>query len=165
MATPSNIDAFLEINDQSGKIKGESLDKDHSGLLQIQNFTFGVEMATSAGTGTGLGAGKAMPKVFEFEVSNSTASPVLFKHVCSGEHCKDATLYIRKAGGKPQDYYIWKFTTLLITKFDLVCSDNIVERVAFSYEQIECEYKPQDSKGALGPGVKAKHNVNTNVTA
>jgi len=162
MAIQSNIDAFLEINDQNGKIKGESIDDAHKELLQIQNFSFGVEMAASASIGTGLGAGKAQHKYFEFEVSNSTASPILFQHVCDGTHCKNATLYLRKAGGKPQDYYIWKFTDLIITKFEVSCSDDILEKIAFSYTQIACEYKPQKNDGSLGSGLKGGWDVKVN---
>ena len=76
------VDAFLEITDQSGVIKGESKDDTHKELLQIRNFSFGVEATASAATGTGLGAGKATMKVFSFDVDNSTASPTIFKYAC-----------------------------------------------------------------------------------
>jgi type VI secretion system secreted protein Hcp len=162
MAVQSNVDAFLEIKDSSGVIKGESKDNAHKELLQIQNFSFGVEMAAAASTGTGLGAGKAMVKHFEFEVSNSKASPTLFQHCCDGTHCASATLYLRKAGGKPLDYYIWKFTDLIITKFEISCSDDIVEKIAFSYSQIACEYKPQKQDGSLDSGLKGGWDVKVN---
>src|SRR5690348_17335816 len=103
------VDAFLEILDQSGPIKGECKDNVHKEKLQIRNFSFGVEATASAATGTGLGAGKATLKTFSFDVDNSTASPILFKYCCNGTHCKGATLYVRKAGGLPRDYYVWKF--------------------------------------------------------
>jgi type VI secretion system secreted protein Hcp len=162
MAIQSNIDAFLEIVDQQGKIKGESKDDTHKEKMQIQNFTFGVELSATPSIGTGLGAGKAMIKQFEFEVSNSTASPTLLQHCCDGTHCKSATLFIRKAGGKPQDYYIWKFTDLVITKFEISCSDDIVEKIAFAYTQIACEYKPQKEDGSLGSGLKGGWDVKVN---
>jgi type VI secretion system secreted protein Hcp len=164
MAIQSNIDAFLEITDQSGKVKGETLDKVHKEKLQIQNFSFGVEIQASSDTGTGLGAGKAVFKHFEFEVSNSTASPTLLQHCCDGTHCKDATLYIRKAGGKPQDYYIWKFIDLIITKFEIACTDDIVEKIGFSYTKIACEYKPQKNDGSLGSGLKGGWDRKENAT-
>ncbi len=162
MAIVSNVDAFLLITDQSGDIKGESKDDKHAALIQIQNFSFGVEMAASASIGTGLGAGKAIGKHFEFEVSNSTASPILFQHCCDGHHCKSATLYIRKAGGTPQDYYVWKFKELVITKFELTCSDDIVEKIAFAYTGIYCEYKPQKSDGSLDSALKGGWDVKLN---
>jgi type VI secretion system secreted protein Hcp len=163
MALKSNIDAFLEITDQSGKIKGESVDDKHKEKLQIFNFGFKVELEATPGVGTGLGAGKSVLKEFEFEVANSTASPTLLQHCCDGTHCKDATLYIRKAGGKPQDYYIWKFTDLVITKFDLNCSDDIVEKIAFAFTAVACEYKPQKADGSLGSGLKGGWDQKKNI--
>ena len=133
MATASNIDAFLLITDQNGDIKNESTDKAHPGYLQIQHFQFGVALEATPSIGTGLAAGKSVPCQFEFEVNSSKASPVLFQHCCDGTHCKSAVLYIRRAGGKPQDYYIWHFKDLVITKFEPTCSDDILEKIAFAF--------------------------------
>lgn len=157
-----NIDAFLEITDQQGKIVGESKDDVHPKLLQIENFSFGVESQASASTGTGLGAGKAVMKAFTFDVANSVASPTLFKHCCSGHHCKSAILYIRKAGGTPKDYYVWKFKDLVITGFELNCGVEIVEKLTLVYTSLYCEYKPQDEKGELGSALKGGWDVKVN---
>ncbi len=157
-----NIDAFLELTDQQGKVKGETKDDAHKECIQIENFSFGVESNASAATGTGLGAGKAIMKNFSFDVSNSIASPTLFKHCCSGHHCKSAILYIRKAGGTPKDYYVWKFKDLIITNFELNCGVEIVEKVTIAYTAGYCEYKPQDEKGELGSAVKGGWDVKLN---
>jgi len=158
----SNIDGFLELHDQSGMVKSESIDDKHKEKLQIQNFSFGVEMVSSGSTGTGHGAGKAQIKAFSFDVSNSKASPVLFKHACIGTHFKKATLFLRKAGGKPQDYYIWSFDELLITGFELNCADDIVEKVTMAFSGIHCEYKPQKKDGTLDSGIKAGWHIKQN---
>jgi type VI secretion system secreted protein Hcp len=158
----SNIDAFLELHDQAGAVKGEGTDDAHPGLLQIQNFSFGVEMVSSGQTGTGHGAGKATLKAFSFDVSNSKASPTLFKYCCNGQHFKKAILYIRKAGGKPQDYYIWNFTELLCTGFELNCGDDIVEKITMAFSGVHCEYKPQKENGDLDSGIKAGWNIKQN---
>ena len=74
----SNIDAFLKLEDQNGVIKSEATDDAHKEQLQIQNFSFGVEMASSPAMdrhrprrGQGGDA-----KTFSFDVSNSKASPI-----------------------------------------------------------------------------------------
>jgi type VI secretion system secreted protein Hcp len=157
-----SVDAFLKITDQAGDVKGESIDKAHEKLLQIRNFSFGVEATASASTGTGLGAGKAAMRQFEFDVDNSTASPTLFGHCCDGTHCKTAELYIRKAGGKPVDYYVWKFKDLVITKFEVSCSEEIVEKVAFAFTAIYCEYKAQKADGSLDSALKSGWDVKLN---
>ena len=156
------VDAFLELKDQSGVVKGESKDDKHPDLLQITNFSFGVEMQASAATGTGLGAGKATLNKFQFDVSNSKASPVLFKLCCTGAHCPSAKLYIRKAGGKPEDYYIWSFKELILTGFELSCSEDITEKISFAYTGLACEYKPQKQDGSLDSGIKAGWDVKAN---
>jgi type VI secretion system secreted protein Hcp len=158
------VDAFLEIVDSNGAtIEGESLDAQHKNLLQIRNFSFAIEMPASPDTGTGLGAGKVNLKVFSFEVANSKASPILFKYCCNGDHCQKATLYVRKAGSKQQDYYKWYFKELLITGFDLSCSEDITEKVSFAYTGIAVEYHQQDQKGqvsssSINAGWDAKAN-------
>ena len=143
------VDCFLEIVDVSKAIPGETTDSVHSGLLQIRNFSFGVEATASAATGSGLGAGKAILKAFSFDVDNSIASPILYKYCCNGFHCKTATLYVRKAGGKPLDYYVWKFKDLIITGFELSCGEEIVEKVTIAYTALYCEYKKQKQDGTL----------------
>jgi type VI secretion system secreted protein Hcp len=159
----SNIDAFLLLEDQDGEVKSEGIDDAHKGKLQIQNFSFGVEMVSSGSTGTGHGAGKSQIKAFSFDVSNSKASPILFQHACDGTHFKKAKLFIRKAGGKtPKDYYIWDFQELLITGFELNCGDDIVEKVTCAFSAIHAEYKPQKENGDLDSGLKAGWNVKTN---
>src|SRR5262245_252183 len=131
------VDAFLEIFDSKGNaIEGESLDKTHSKKLQIRNFAFGVEMKHSAEVGTGLGAGKVELKLFSFEFANSKASPILLKNCCAGDHCQKAILSIRKAGTGQHDYYIWTFQELLITGFELSCSEDITEKITFAYTGI-----------------------------
>lgn len=157
------IDAFLEIIDSSGNaIAGESLDSKHKNLLQIRDFSFGVTMKASVETGTGLGAGKCEMKEFEFTVSNSKASPTLLEYCCNGDHCQKATLYIRKATGKQDDYYIWTFKELIITNFGLSCSEDIGEKINFAYTAIACEYKQQKQDGSLMAGVKAGWDAKEN---
>lgn len=150
------IDAFLEITDSSGNvIKAESNDKNHKDLLQIRDFGFSVAMKASVETGTGLGAGKCEMKEFTFAVGNSKASPNLLKYCCNGDHCQKAVLYIRKATGKQDDYYIWTFKELIITNFELTCSEDITEKISFAYTALACEYKQQKQDGSLMAGVKA----------
>ena len=158
------VDAFLEILDSGGTaIEGESKDSAHEKLLQIRNFEFGVSMKADPTVGSGLGGGKAEFKEFTFDVDNSKASPVLFRYCCNGEHCQKAVLYVRKPGGKQQDYYIWTFKELSITNFGISCSENIVEKISFLYTALACEYRVQDQKGQIAKsGLKAGWDVKLN---
>jgi type VI secretion system secreted protein Hcp len=160
--TQSNIDAFLYLEDQKGAVKGETKDKAHKDLIQVHDFSFGAAAAASVGTGTGLGAGKVMLHEFVFHVHASKASPVLFDDLCRGAHCPKATLFIRKAGGKPQDFYVWKFEDLICTGFELNCSDDIIETVSFAYAKVSVSYSPQKADGSLDSAVEASYDQKVN---
>jgi type VI secretion system secreted protein Hcp len=162
MTESSNIDAFLYIEDQKGAIKGESKDKTHKDKIQVSNFRFGAEARASEKTGTGLGAGKAMLKEFIFEIHGSKASPVLFGTLCTGMHCPKAELYVRKAGGKPQDFYVFKFWDLIITDYQLDCADDITETIAFKFTKIHTAFSPQKADGSLDSPVEFEYDVKLN---
>ena len=68
-------------------------------------------MATAAAGG----AGKASFHDFNFTHHIDKASPVLMKACATGEHIKDATITVRKAGKGQQEYLIIKMTDVLVT--------------------------------------------------
>ena len=57
---------------------------------------------------------------------------------------------------------MWKFKDLIITGFELSCSEEIVEKVTLAYTALYCEYKPQNEKGELGSALKAGWDVKIN---
>lgn len=142
-------DYLLEIDG----IKGESVDAKHPGTLEIETFSWGETNAGSFSTGTGGGSGKVSLQDFHFTTALSKASPTLMSRCTTGEHIKKATLYVRKQGGEQLEYYIWKFTDLLITSFQTGGSSGSplpTEQISFNFAQIEINYSEQDDKGKLG---------------
>ena len=73
-----------------------------------------AEAARSA-SGGGGGSGKANFNDFNFTHHIDKASPVLMKACATGEHIKEATITVRKAGKGQQEFLIIKMNDVLIT--------------------------------------------------
>ena len=65
--------------------------------------------------GGGGGEGKASFNDFNFTHHVDKASAVLMKACATGEHIKEATITVRKAGKGQQEFLIIKMTDILIT--------------------------------------------------
>src|SRR5712692_6599716 len=106
------VDYFLKIDG----VEGESQDSAHGKEIQLDSFSFGVTQSGTFGAGGGGGAGKASFNDFHFTMHVNKASPKLFLYCANGKHIPTATLTGRKAGEKPQDYVVWKFTDILAAR-------------------------------------------------
>jgi len=147
------FDSFLDLYDSNNKaLEGESIDSHHSKMLQIKTFNFGNEHPTEIGLGTGNSSGKTKFIELNIDINQSKASPTLFLWSCTGEHLQKGILYVRKNGGKPQDFMIITMTGLFVTKFTTTAADGadaMQESVSFAYTSIQYEYHQQDEKGAV----------------
>ena len=97
-----------------GDIKGESLDSKHKDEVEVLSWSWGV---TQSGTpqGGGGGAGKANFNDFNFTHFVDKASPVLMRACATGEHIKEATITVRKAGKGQQEFLIIKMNDIIVT--------------------------------------------------
>jgi type VI secretion system secreted protein Hcp len=122
------VDAFIWFKNASGgglTPEGETTDAFFSKekAFGINDFTFGVENATTIGSATG-GAGAGKVKFNEFTIRRTTdqSSPVLFKNCCVGAHYESVIIAMRKAGGDPttagREFLRFKFDTVFTTKID-----------------------------------------------
>jgi len=152
------VDYFLKIDG----IEGESEDAKHPKEIQILSFSFGESQAGSFATGGG-GSGKVQMQDFHFVMNINKASPKLFLACADGEHIPNAVLTARKAGKDQQEYLTIKFSDLLVSSYQNSGSfgDNSLptDSISLNFAKIEYEYKPQDSKGALGAAVKVKYDL------
>ncbi len=142
-------DYLLEIDG----IKGESIDSQFPGTLEISSFSWGESNSGSFSMGTGGGGGKCSMQDFHFTTQLSAASPLLMEACTTGKHIAKGCLRVRKAGGEQLAYYVWKFEDLLISSFQTGGSEGSplpTEQVSFNFAKIEVEYKTQDDKGKLG---------------
>ncbi len=152
-------DYFLKID----TIDGEALDAKHKNEIQLTSYSFGETNAGSFSVGSGGGAGKVQMEDFKFTMNTCKASPKLMLACATGQHIKSAILTARKAGKDQQDYYIVKFTDLLISSY--TCSGDAeennlpIDTCSFNFTEIEYEYKVQNADGSLSPGAKVKYNL------
>jgi type VI secretion system secreted protein Hcp len=105
------FDAFLKIEG----IPGESLDKTHKDEIEIDSYSWGVANAGSFGSGSGGGVGKASFQDFHFTSKLSKASPLLMKACATGQHIKEATITVRKAGGGGFEFLKIKLSDILVS--------------------------------------------------
>ena len=105
------VDIFAKI----GTIKGESLDARHKDEIEVLSWAWGVSQSGSLAHGGGGGAGKASFQDFSFTHHVDKASPLLMKACATGEHIKEATVIVRRAGKGQQEYLVIKMTDVLVT--------------------------------------------------
>src|SRR6187397_340060 len=136
-------------------VEGESTHKDHKGEIDVLSWSWNVSNNTSL-AGGGSGKGKANPGDFVFTHTYDKASPVLAKQCASGKHFKTVKLTARKAGEGQKDFLVVSMKEVFITAVSPSGGHGgeIIENVAFTYKDIEFEYKAQDDKGGLGGAVK-----------
>ena len=115
--------------------------------------------------GGGGGAGKASFHDFNFTHHVDKASPVLMRACATGEHIKDATIAVRKAGKGQQEYLVITITDVLVTSVSMSVGaegDASVEGVALAFAKVDLEYKPQKPDGSLDAGIHFRYDLKAN---
>ena len=155
-------DIFAKIGD----IKGESLDSKHKDEVEVLSWSWGVSQRRhDQARGGGGGEGKANFNDFNFTHHIDKASPVLLKACATGEHIKEATITVRKAGKGQQEFLIIKMNDIIITSVNPSgASDAPVtaENVALQFAKVDLEYKPQKTDGSLDAGIHFKYDIKGN---
>ncbi len=154
------IDVFLKLDG----IDGESLDHKHKGEIELASFSFGLANPGSHNLGSGAAAGKVSFQEFHFTSKVTKASPKLMLACAGGQHIKEGTVTVRKAGGESsdnatQEFLFYKFQTVVITSVQDGgtgggSGDLPVESVSFVFAKVNVEYKPQNPDGTLGTAVE-----------
>lgn len=148
-----------------GDIKGESLDDKHKGEIEILSWSWGVTQSGTMSHGGGGGEGKANFNDFNFTHHIDKASPVLLKACATGEHIKEATVTVRKAGKGQQEFLIIKMNDIIITGVAPSGAGDgaaTAEHVALQFAKVDLEYKPQKQDGSLDAGVHFKYDIKGN---
>jgi type VI secretion system secreted protein Hcp len=154
-------DIFAKIGD----IKGESFDDKHKGEIEVLSWSWGITQSGTMAHGGGGGEGKANFNDFNFTHHIDKSSPVLMKACATGEHIKDATITVRKAGKGQQEFLIIKMADVLITGVAPSGAGDgaaTAEHVALQFAKVDLEYKPQKQDGSLDAGVHFKYDIKGN---
>jgi type VI secretion system secreted protein Hcp len=148
-----------------GTIKGESQDSKHKDEIEVLSWSWGVSNSGSMPQGGGGGAGKATFHDFSFTHHVDKASPVLMKACATGEHLKDATITVRKAGKGQQEYLVITMTDIIVTSVSTSVSaegEATIEGVTLVFAKVDLEYKPQKPDGSLGAGLHFRYDLKSN---
>jgi type VI secretion system secreted protein Hcp len=154
-------DIFAKIGD----IKGESLDSKHKSEVEVLSWSWGVTNSGTIGRGSGAGSGKATFHDFNFTHHIDKASPILMKACATGQHIKEATITVRKAGKGQQEFLIIKMNDVIITSVSPSGAGDEptgAEHVALQFAKVDLEYKPQKADGSLDAGLHFKYDIKGN---
>ncbi len=159
------VDQFIKIQD----IPGESTDKGRKDQIDVLAWSWGGSQSGTTHGGGGGGAGKCNVQDLSFTKYQDKASPELFKAMLTGKHIKEATLILRKAGGKAEEYFSIKMEEILVTSLSMGGSggqDRLTENVTLNFAKFVMEYKAQTDKGALeSKGIKCIWDIAANADA
>jgi type VI secretion system secreted protein Hcp len=146
-------DMFLSVKGaRSGAIKGESQDAVHTGEIDVQRWSWGMQVTPSLGGGTA--AGRASLRELKVVKQIDSASTALMAALRSNELITKAVLTVRKAGSSPLEYLRISIEQGRVTALAIESDEEgsqVVEHLSFSFNKITVEYVPQGKDGqALG---------------
>jgi type VI secretion system secreted protein Hcp len=159
---PSLTDAFLMIDG----IPGESTDSMHPGTIEIDSWSWG-ETQTGTSGGGGGGTGKVSMQDIHFVTKKiDKSSPKLLLFTANGEHIKDATLFVRKAGGS-FDYLQIKLNDVLVSSYQTGGSSDIIPTESFSlnFAKFQYTYTGTDDNVKVIPPITTGWDVLANKVA
>ncbi|RAU45850.1 MULTISPECIES: type VI secretion system tube protein Hcp [unclassified Pseudomonas] len=145
------FDGFIKLDG----IAGESMDDRHKGWIEITGYNFGVNQSTSATASSngGAGSGRATLTDFSFSKRLDTSSARLFEASCSGEHIKELTLVLYRAGGDKLKYYEVRLEEVIISDFSQEGeSGEPMERVQINFGRIHVVYTQQKRSDGAAAG-------------
>lgn len=151
-------DLFFKIGD----IKGESQDDKHKDEIEVLSWSWGMVQPGSMASGGGGGMGKVSFSDLTFAHYVDKATPNLMKACATGEHIKEATLTVRKAGKTPQEFMLIKLKDVIITHVAPSGSageGGMSETVSLQFANVDLEYKPQKADGSLDAGIHFKYDL------
>lgn len=155
------LDMFLKIDG----IPGESRDDKHKEEIEVLSFSWALSQSGQAAGGGGGGAGKVDFQDFSFAMPVSKASPKLFLACASGQHLKEATLTVRKAGGEQAEFLVYKLSDCIVSTYQEGADnggDVPLDAFSLNFAKVEVSYKEQDLKGGLGTETVAGWDLKAN---
>jgi type VI secretion system secreted protein Hcp len=156
-------DIFAKIGD----IKGESLDSKHRDEIDVMSFSWGASQSGAAAATGGAGAGKVQFQDFHFTSNTNKASPVLLKACATGEHIKEATITVRKAGERPLEFLIIKMNDVLISSYQVGGGAGAnealpLDQVSMVFSKVDYSYYPQKADGSADAPVTFRFDIKGN---
>ena len=157
------VDMFIKLGD----IKGESKDDTHKDEIDVLAWSWGMSQSGSWSVGGGGGAGKVNVQALSLTKFIDASSASLMTHCCNGEHIKEGTLVVRKAGGKkPLEYVKITMKKILVTSVSTGGSggeDRLTENVTLDFAHVKLDYFEQKDDGSGAPAKTLTWDIEKNV--
>jgi len=157
----AQVDAFLEIPG----FEGESKDKKHPKMVELTHVSLHLRNEGTGSSGGGSGAGKVHFNDLQITKKHvDKASPKLLLACASGKHIDKATIYIRKAGGEQQDYFVWELEGVFVSSYQVdshAGGGSVLpsDHVTLNFGKIKVSYSEQDEKGNVGKPVAVTYDL------
>ena len=157
------VDMFIKIGD----LEGESTDDKHRDEVDVLAWSWGMSQSGTFHGGGGGGAGKVSVQDISFTKYVDKCTPNLMMACSLGTHIDVATLVVRKAGGdKPVEYLKVEMKGVMVTSINVggsaASEDRLTENVSLNFAKVFYQYTLQDYKGAAGPKIDYKFDVQAN---
>ena len=115
-------------------------------IIEIASWSFGVTNSGASASRSSGDSGKVSTSDLSITKHVDKASPILMLSCVKGTHIKEATIVVRKAGGKQQEFLKVTFTDLIVSSVQSRGSggdENPTESISLNFAQISYEFKPQ----------------------
>jgi type VI secretion system secreted protein Hcp len=145
------FDAFIKIEG----IPGEALDEKYRNWIEVSGYSFSTYQSTSATASSagGATAGRTTLSHFTFTKSLDKSSCKLMEASCAGEHLKEVTLVLSRAGTDKLKYYEIVLEEVIIADYTQNAAAGIpVEIVQLNYGRIKTLYTQQKRSDGAGGG-------------
>jgi type VI secretion system Hcp family effector len=154
---------FLQIGD----IKGESTDRGHPDWIDINSFSWGINVPAATGTGGGATAGKAVFSPFSWTQQLDASVPSLFVGAASGSHFPKATLDVMLTGAKTAlVYFRMEFDNVILTSLDIHGSgDRPGVAGKLVYSKVTMTYWPTNLDGKSGAPIIGGWDLTKNTSS
>jgi type VI secretion system secreted protein Hcp len=143
------VDVYLQIDG----IKGESMDADHPGWIEVTSAQWGVTQPRSATASTAGGhtAERCEHKTIALTKLADLASPMLMQTCSMGKTLPKAKLEFMRADGdgKPIKYYEVELENVIIANMDQVVHEGTIlhDSFALRFSKVKWKYTQQKIGG------------------
>lgn len=149
------FDAFLKIDG----IPGESTDDGHKDWIEILSFSHGISQPASGSASSAGGATSERCHHQDFVIAKylDKGSPKLYESCSTGQHIKEVTMELCRAGGDKVKYMEVKMEEVIISSVapggNGKGTDSFpTETVSFNYGKIKWTYTQQKRGDGSGGG-------------
>lgn len=156
------VDILLKIDG----VDGESVIDGHEDEIDVLAWSWGMTQSGSMHVGGGGGSGKVNIQDVSLTKFVDKASTNLMRACCNGEHLKEATLTVRKAGKDAVDYVKIKMSPVLVTSLSTGGSggeDRLTENLTLNFAKMEVGYTPQKEDGTADAEISLIWNIEKNI--